>query len=148
MEKKNVKEIYYLNKGSLPTIPVPHDCVVKRICLKKQFIEFIFEDDISRYDSIKYHKPEAKSLIIRYHFAYDADDYSIYEWVKPKIPFLKDGHYKCLNNRKLVQLPKGKFKLEYLYHNVGYCSIIIKLTSKQSIILDADVDYVEYEWIC
>ena len=147
-----MKETYFLNGESLPTIPVPHDCVIKKIRLKDQFIEFIFEDDISYHDSIKYYKPDAKSLIIRYHFSDDPDDYSIYKWIRPnrllsKL-FSKDGHYKRIKNSLLTELPEGKFRLEYLYHNVGYCSIITKLFSNGYIILDAEVDYVEFEWIC
>ena len=143
-----MKEVYYLNEKALPTIPIPHDCVINAVNLTDQCIEFVFEDDISYHDSIKYYKPEAKSLIIRYHFAYDTDDYSIYKWVKPKRPFERDGHYKLLDNSCLLKLSGGKFKLEYLYHNVGYCSIITKLFSNGPIILDADIDYVEFEWIC
>ena len=33
-------EKYYLNGESLPTIPVPHDCVIKHIQIKDQSIEF------------------------------------------------------------------------------------------------------------
>ena len=145
-------EKYFLNGESLPTIPVPHDCVIKHIRLKEQCIEFVFEDDISYHDSIQYYKPDAKSLIIRYHFAYDTDDFSIYKWVKPMKLFSKlfliDGHYKQVKNSLLTELPEGKFRLEYLYHNVGYCSIITKLFSNGYIILDADIDCVEFEWIC
>ena len=36
-------EKYFLNGESLPTIPVPHDCVIKHIRLKEQCIEFVFE---------------------------------------------------------------------------------------------------------
>lgn len=147
-----MKEKYFLNGESLPTIPVPHDCVIKKIQLKDQCIEFIFEDDISYHDSIQYYKPDAKSLIIRYHFAYDTDDFSIYKWVKPMRLLSKlfsiDGYYKRIKNSLLTELPEGKFKFEYLYHNVGYCSIITKLFSNGYIILDADIDYVEFEWIC
>ncbi len=145
-------EKYYLNGESLPTIPVPHDCVIKHIQLKDQSIEFVFEDDISYHDSIQYYKPEAKSLIIRYHFAYDKDDFSIYKWVNPMRLLSKlfsiDGHYKRIKNSFLTELPEGKFKFEYLDHNVGYCSIITKLFSNGYIILDADIDCVEFEWIC
>ena len=147
-----MKEKYFLNGESLPTIPVPHDCVIKKIQLKDQCIEFIFEDDISYHDSIQYYNPDAKSLIIRYHFAYDTDDFSIYKWVKPMRLLSKlfslDGHYKRIKNSLLTELPEGKFKFEYLYHNVGYCSIITKLFSNGYIILDADIDCVEFEWIC
>lgn len=143
-----MKKTYYLNQKELPTIPVPHDCVIDSISLEGQNIEFVFEEDISDHDSIKYHKPDAKSLVIKIHMAYDRDDYSIYRWVKPKKPFQKEGYYKRLNNGRITELAKGRFKLEYLYHNVGYCSIIIKLFSGGEIILDAEADYVEFEWIC
>ena len=70
----------------------------------------------------------------------------------PTIPVphdcVKEGYYKRLNNGRITELAKGRFKLEYLYHNVGYCSIIIKLFSGEGIILDAEADYVEFEWIC
>ena len=145
-------EKYVLNGESLPTIPVPHDCVIKQIHLNKQCVEFVFEDDISCHDSIQYYKPGAKSLIIRYHFAIDSNDFSIYKWVKPmkllsKL-FSTEGHYKRIKNSLLTELPEGKFKLEYLSHCVGFCSIIIKLFSNGYVILDADIDYVEFEWIC
>ena len=130
---KVMKEQYFLNGESLPTIPVPHDCIIKNVRLKNQCIEFVFEDDISNYDSIKHYKPDAKSLIIRYHFANDPNDYSIYRWIKPN---------------RLLAKPEDNYRLEYLYHNVGYCSIITKLFSNGYIILDADIDYVEFEWIC
>lgn len=80
------------------------------------------------------------------------DDFSIYKWVKPMRLLSKlfsiDGHYKRIKNSLLTELPEGRFKFEYLYHNVGYCSIITKLFSNGYIILDADIDYVEFEWIC
>ena len=53
-----------------------------------------------------------------------------------------------MDNSWLVKLPDGKFKLEYLYHNVAYCSVITKLFSNGYVILDAEIDYVEFEWIC
>ena len=62
---KTEKEIYYLNGETLPTIPLPHDCVIKSLAIKDQCMEFVFEDDISYHDSIKYYRPDAKSLIMR-----------------------------------------------------------------------------------
>ncbi|MCR5848691.1 MAG: hypothetical protein K6G75_11325 [Lachnospiraceae bacterium] len=141
------KKIYYLNQKELPTIPVPHDCVVNDIVLSGNFIEFKFEDDISQYDSIQYHKPDAKSLIIRFHLKDDPEDYSVYQWVMPQKPFQKDGCYKRIENGKITEMTKGEYKLEYLYHNVGYCSIIVKLWAGSEIIFDADADFVEFEWI-
>lgn len=39
-----MKEKYYLNGKEVPTIPVPHDCVVKDIKLDDGNLVFIFED--------------------------------------------------------------------------------------------------------
>ena len=60
---KVMKEQYYLNGESLPTIPVPHDCIIKNVRLKNQCIEFVFEDDISNYDSIKHYNNEELNKI-------------------------------------------------------------------------------------
>ena len=144
-----MKETYYLNKSELPTIPVPHDCVVKDVRLDGEYLVFTFEDDISYHDFAKYYRPEARSLIIRFHLPY-ADDVCVFVRKKP-IRFLhKPGAIKELDfikkNGELINLFKGK--LEYLYHNVGYCSIIVKLWSESGIVLDMHADYVEFEWIC
>lgn len=141
-----MKETYYLNKVELPTIPVPHDCVIKEIQLDGNNLIFVFENDISYHDSIKAFRPDAKSLIIRFHLV---DDISLFIREKPNRLFHKPGVYKEIDltksNNQLVDLPKKR--LEYLYHNVGYCSIIVKLWSSSSIILDMTIDYVEFEWI-
>ena len=139
-------ETYYLNKEQLPTIPTPHDTVITDIKIENQSIVFKFEDDIDYYDSIKAVHPNAKSLIIKYHLV-DEDSFSVYKWHKPVKFFASNGYYKSVDNSKFTYLATDKFKLEYLYHNVGYCSIITKLFSGGYIILDAEVDYVELEWI-
>lgn len=94
-----MKEKYFLNGESLPTIPVPHDCVIEKIQLKDQCIEFIFEDDISYHDSIQHYKPDAESLIVRYHFAYDI---GVFPFIKPMRLLSKlfsiDGYYKRIKN--------------------------------------------------
>lgn len=141
-------ETYYLNKSELPIIPTPHDCVVKDVRLDGEYLIFTFEDDISGYNSIEYYKPEAKSLIIRFHLT---DTYvRVYARQKP-IRFLhKPGVIKELDfikkNGEMINLLKAD--LEYLYHYVGFESIIVNLWSKRGIVLDMDVDYVEFEWIC
>lgn len=139
------KEIYYLNKNELPNIPVPHDCIIKDISFEEKTIVIAFEDDISYHDSIKYSRPNVKTLVVRYHLEYDSEDFRIYRWKKPSKIFGKEGSYKELDGSMLIDLPKAR--LEYLYHYIGYCSIIIKMWAGDSIILDANVDYVEYEWI-
>ena len=40
-----------------------------------------------------------------------------------------------------------KERLEYLYHYIGYQSIIIKLFSKTYIALDIQADYIDFDWI-
>lgn len=137
-------ETYYLNDKTLPTIPVPHDCVIKNVSIDNQYIIFKFEDDISYHDSIKYIRPDAKSLIIRYHMVAE-DSFSVYKWNKPKKFMLKNGYFEQLDNSSIIKFSSGK--LEYLYHNVGYCSVITKLFEKGYILLDAEVDFIEFEWI-
>lgn len=138
-----MREIYYLNQKTLPTISVPHDCVVKDIQLKDQTLIFRFEDDISSHDSIQFIHPNAKSLVIRYHLT-EEDAFSVYQWRKPGRFSRKDGCYRRLDNSQLFAFAGH---IEYLYHNVGYCSIIIKLFADDQVILDAYVDHLEYEWI-
>lgn len=138
-----MKEIYDLNKETLPTICVPHDCVVKDIQLKDQTLIFIFEDNISSHDSIQATHPNAKSLIVQYHLT-EESAFSVYVWEKPGRFLRKDGCYRRLDNSQLFAFAGH---IEYLYHNVGYCSIIIKLCADSEVILDAYVDHLEYEWI-
>ncbi len=153
----------------MPTIPVPHDCIVKEILLEEETgstgvetvctdvetlratsLLFVFEEDITYHDSIKgiCQDSDFKSLIIKFHLIDNIHDISMFVKKKTnryhttslyKEIFLSEDKYALLN------LPKNR--LEYLSHNVGYCSIIVKLWSKRSIILDMAVDYVEFEWI-
>ena len=145
-------ERYCLNTDSLPTIPVPHDCVIKTIHVENQCIVFGFEDDISSYDSIANLRPQAKSLTIRYHFSEHIQDYSVYRWVQPT-RWYRNGCYECLtdaltNGSHAALLELAKSKLEYIGHYVGYNSLIITLYSalQGRIVLECEVDTVEYEW--
>lgn len=139
---------YYLNTKTLPTIPVPHDCIVKEIQLNNDYLVFIFENNISDNDSIKSIMPNAKSLVMKFHFVDDISDISLYTQVRKNRIFHKPILYKEINLNKhinkLLHLPDNR--LEYLYHNIGYCSIIVKLWSATSIVLDITADYVEYNW--
>ena len=56
------------------------------------------------------------------------------------------GDYSRIDNAQLEKIAK-KEGLEYLYHYVGYQSMIIKLFSQTYITLDIATDYIEYEWI-
>lgn len=144
-----MKEIFYLNGKEIPTIPVPHDCIVRDIKLDNGNLVFSFEDDISYHDSIKNRHPNVKTLIIRFHLLQDIYDINLFIRSKANRFFHKAGVFKEIDLTKrqndLINLAKAN--LEYLYHNVGYCSIIVKLWSSNDIVLDITSDYVEFEWI-
>ncbi|MDE7380079.1 MAG: hypothetical protein K2N14_03405 [Clostridia bacterium] len=133
-----------MNEEVLPTIPVPHDCIVEEITFDKGYLVFKFGEDISDYDSIKYLNPNAKSLVIRIHCDESEPTFAVYEnkWRKK---FGRKGYY-LINNKKLPDLCKNT--VEYLYHYVGFQSILIRLYRDSAYMLfDVDADYVEFEWI-
>lgn len=127
---------YYLNKDILP---LPHDCIIKEIRLEDENLIFIFEDDITYHDSII--NNNAKSLIIKYHLL--DKDFKTYVY-RSKFALFKEG-YQLINNKNIIGIQS--IPLEYLYHNQGSYSIIIKLYKKELIMIELEVDYIEYEWI-
>ena len=130
-----MKELYYLNKNELPTLPYIHDCVIKEIELNDDYLIFKFEDDISDYDSIL--NKNYKSLIIKYHLI---ENLFVY---KSKRLFNKEYYY-LLEDNKINKLKD----LDYLYQYVDFYSLIIKIVrGRDYYIFDLDVDYIEYEWI-
>ena len=130
-----MKELYYLNKNELPTLPYIHDCVIKEIELNDEYLIFKFEDDISDHDSIL--NKNYKSLIIKYHLI---ENLFVY---KSKRLFNKEYYY-LLEDNKINKLKD----LEYLYQYVDFYSLIIKIfRGRDYYIFDLDVDYIEYEWI-
>ena len=130
-----MKELYYLNKNELPTLPYIHDCVIKEIELNDEYLIFKFEDDISDHDSIL--NKNYKSLIIKYHLI---ENLFVY---KSKRLFNKEFYY-LLKDNKINKLKD----LEYLYQYVDFYSLIIKIVrGRDYFIFDLDVDYIEYEWI-
>lgn len=134
--------IYCLNNENVPTIPTPHDCIIKKVNVEQAFVTFTFEDDISTRDSIKCIQPNAKSLIVKIHLIDDFDTYKMKDY---KRPWCKST-YARIDNQLLEEIAE-KGRLEYLYHYVGYHAIIIKLFCETYIVLDLPVDYIEYEWI-
>ncbi len=147
-----MNELYRLDTDVLPSMPTPHDCVIKTILVdkEKQFISFVFEDDFSEYDSIAHQRPNAKSLVIKYHFYNAVEDYELFRFMKPSI-WHRHGGYECLteyekgNHDALLKLTKHH--LEYIAHYVAYRNIIIELWADTEIVLRLNVDTVEYEWI-
>lgn len=128
-------EKYFLDRETLPTIPVPHDCVIDKITLENGFLVFTFEQDISYHASIQYFKPEAKSLVIKYHLI---DDFSIYEY------FAENKCWNYTDSKKLSGFTANR--TEYINHFVSYESMIIDLCAGRSVRLEIEADYIEYEW--
>ena len=143
IQGKIMIEKYFLNDDKLPNLPTPHDCIVEKVSFDEEFLVFTFEKDISSYDSIKHINPNFYSLIIRYHLIDPLFD--TYKWKLHTSLFGREG-YVLIDNKKLTDIAKSH-KLEYLYQNVGYQSIIIKLFQDGHIMIDVQVDYIEYEWI-
>ena len=94
-----MKKTYYLNKDVLPTIPVPHDCIIKKIRIEHKWLIFTFDNDTSYYDSVRKLSPNIRNLILKYHnvgycsiitklhsdapVMIDAGvDYLVYEWIE------------------------------------------------------------------
>ena len=142
-------ETYRLDEKQLPDIPVPHDCGIKRIRLEDRTLEIAFEDDISRHDAIQYWKPDAKSLVMRFHLDCEPEDCEILRWVRRRKPFGRNGHYRVIGFEELSGLTESR--LEYLYHYVTYCSVTVELFTWKTtgnILLKMDAKTVELEWIC
>lgn len=137
-------EKYFLNGDTLPTIPVPHDCVIDNITIENQYIIFNFEQNISYHDSIKYIKPDAKSLVIKFHLTDEC--FNLYKWHESINFFADEGFYKCIDSSELFKLASPKYRLEYLYHYVAYQSLIIEMCASTTIRLELTVDYVEFYW--
>lgn len=132
---------YYLDRAELPTIPVPHDCVVERVSLSDGFLVLDFEQDISAHDSIQHIQPGANSLTIKIHLM---DAFDIYLQKVRKFPTFKRSYLE-IDFDRLARLVKGK-RVEYLYHYVAYQSLIINLIQDTNMILDLRTDYIEYIW--
>ena len=139
-----MKEIFNLAKGNLPTIAVPHDCCVEKIYFEDGFLVFEFEDDISQYDSIKYDRPNVKTLTIKYHLILDEEDVSLYKMKRLGL-FNKKIAYVETDRKKLFRLTENKF--EYLSHLIGYGNILVSFCANGFYRLKIDCDYIEYDWI-
>ena len=135
-------EKFSLSCEALPALPTPHDCIIERVSVDEEYIVFHFENRICTHDSIAYIHPNADSLTIRYHLCDPV--YDTYQWKLHTSLFGKEG-YALIDNSKLPL--KSKEGLAYLYHTIGYQAIMIKLWQGGHILIDAHVDYVEYEWI-
>lgn len=138
-------ERYSLNQMTLPTIPVPHDCVITDILEDDEYLIFRFEEDISYHDSIRAIRPSAKGLTIRFHKIDGfTENMELYRYTCSR----HQSGYMSRKPQKLFELARhGKRPLEYLEHFVAWNTIIIHLFSKSSIVLRLFTDDVEFEWL-
>ena len=138
-------ERYNLNQITLPTIPVPHDCVVTNILEDDEYLIFLFEEDISYHDSIQAIHPSAKGLTIRFHKTDGfREDMELYQYTS----FKHQSGYMSKKPKRLFELTAHRKRpVEYLEHFVASNTMIIHLFSKNSIMLRLFTDYVEFEWI-
>ena len=67
-------ESYSLTGQQLPSIPIPHDCVIREISQQDDWLILAFEDNLSVHDSIGSIHPGAQSLTMKFHLA--VPDYS------------------------------------------------------------------------
>ena len=65
MIQNTVTEIYRLDENTLPSIPIPHDCIIDSVREGDETLEFIFEEDISKYDTASWYHPDVQTLRIR-----------------------------------------------------------------------------------
>lgn len=139
-------ERYCLNESVLPTIPVPHDCVITGIEEEDEFLIFRFEDNLSYHDSIQAIHPSAKGLTIRFRKLKSsfAENMEMYR-------YKSSGHqsgYMQKKPKKLFKLARrGKRPLEYLEHFLAPYTMVIHLFSRNSIVLRIFTDVVEFEWM-
>ena len=135
---KGQKETYELRSGVLPTVPLPHDCPIKEIKIEGNRLILIFEDGIERYDSVRFYRPGARSLVMTFElydgfFAYRSDK--------------AEEKYEKIPEEEFLKLPEDR--LEYLGHFVGHGEIVVKLWSVRGGYAVADVyaERVELSWI-
>lgn len=134
---------YRLDGIELPTIPVPHDGEIEQIYVKDNELVFEFKNSEANASIFNILKPGMQSLTIKYHMT-NKDDFCIYKYFKPSKLLHRNHGYKYVEQKYLSKL--SGLNLEYLYHNIGYRSVIIQLYADVSVVLEVELDYIEFEW--
>lgn len=138
---KSVVETYSLTGKALPTIPMPHDCVLKEIALADGWLVLSFEENIARHESVQYSHPNARTLQMRIHLLDEEFNLLAYEHRR------YENVYVERKLKKLFELARREEQMEYLKHLVGYGEMQIELfQSAGSILVDLYADRVEMEW--
>ena len=139
-------ERYQLDGGTVPALPCPHDCVIRRIAFDDDFIVFYFEHQIHRRDSVSQRHPECDTLIMRYHL-FDPE-FCTYRQIRHLTRLGarlgRRGYYE-IQNKTLLR--RSRYPLEFLYQRAARRSVLITLWRGEFILINAEVDWAEYEWI-
>ena len=135
-------EKFNLCAQALPTLPVPHDAVIRRVFMEGEHLVFQFEEGIAVHDMVARIHPNARSLVIRYHLL--EPEYDYYK------SFNKAGKWGYLLKKpeKLLRLAVRGNKVTYLDHYVSYASLIVVLFKGHTYRrVEMTADEVEYEWL-
>lgn len=144
-EKENVKwktEIYRLDGDICPTIPVPHDGVIKAIESDGDWLIFTFEDDASYHDFIAYCHPGAQTIVMKIHLTEKSDAGVYAQEIRKYETVYVERKFKWLYN-----WPKKNNQVQYLFHYVGYRAIQIELCADCLCLLELQADIVEIDWM-
>lgn len=148
-EPKDAVWKYSLEGETLPLIPCVHDCAIASIDSDGEYIILYFDDYLSSYDSISEIRPGANKLTIRYHLC----DPWISVFRKFRHKTSQDNGYEIgyimYDDQNEFFKKTADMKLFYLYHCIGYDTVILKLWSDSipgEVILEMNADLVEYEW--
>ena len=137
------EEAYNLLQEQLPTIPVPHDGIIKEIMLSEGWLTFSFENNISRHDAVRCTHPDAQSLTMRFHLI-DEEDIDLFAYEERKY----ESVYVRRRPKKLLELAR-KSSLSYLMHYVAYGALQIELCADSvPILLGLRTDRVVMDWLC
>lgn len=138
---KSIVETYDLTGKALPTIPVPHDCVVREISLADGWLVLSFEENIARHESVQYSHPNARTLQMRIHLLDEEFNLLAYERRR------YENVYVERKPKKLFELARREEELVYLSHLVGYGEMQTELfQSAGSVLVNLCADRVEMEW--
>lgn len=134
-------ESYSLAEKQLPSIPEPHDAVIRSIALQDGWLILSFEDDISLHDCVRAIHPNAWTLEMKIHLL-DEDDIEILAYEKRKY----ESVYVIRKPKTLFDLAKKGRNLEYLYHRVYHKWIQLELCGITDYIVRMYADKVLMEW--
>lgn len=134
-------ETYSLIEKTLPTIPVPHDCVIREISLEDGWLVLSFEEGLARRDAVRCIHPEADTLRMRIHLT---EEPALYAYERRR--------YECVyvqrKPRKLLELARREAPLEYLGHFVAYGAMRIELFQETGdLAVELCADQVVLEWL-